>query len=41
MPSDTSDGIAIGFTTSGDVADLRARVHHLADMHDARFVADC
>lgn len=32
--SDTSDGIAVGFTTSGDVTDLRARVHHLADMHN-------
>jgi hypothetical protein len=34
VASDTSDGIAITFTTSGDVADLRARIHHLADMHN-------
>jgi len=32
--SDTSDGVAIVFTTTGDVADLRARVRHMADMHN-------
>lgn len=33
--SDTSDGVAISFTTStGDVAELRRRVHHMAEMHD-------
>jgi hypothetical protein len=32
--SDTDDGIAIVFTTTGDVADLRARVRHMADMHN-------
>jgi hypothetical protein len=31
--SDTSDGIALLFTTSGDVADLRARVRRMAEMH--------
>lgn len=32
--SDTSDRVAIVFTTTGDVADLRARVRHMADMHN-------
>jgi len=33
--SDTGDGVAISFTTStGDVAELRRRVHHMAEMHD-------
>lgn len=32
--SDTGDGVAVAFTTSGDVADLRARVRHMADMHN-------
>lgn len=32
--SDTSDGIALVFTTSGDVAELRARVRRMADMHN-------
>lgn len=32
--SDTSDGVAIAFTTTGDVADLRARVRRMADMHN-------
>ena len=30
---DIDGGIAIVFTTTGDVADLRARVSHLAEMH--------
>lgn len=33
--SDTGDGVAISFTTStGDVAELRRRVHHMAEMHE-------
>lgn len=32
---DTQDGIAVVFTTeSGDLADLRQRVQHMADMHN-------
>ncbi len=31
---DTSDGVAIVFTTTSNVEDLRARVHHMADMHN-------
>lgn len=30
---DTQDGVALLFTTSGDVAELRKRVHHLAERH--------
>jgi hypothetical protein len=33
---DTSDGVAIVFTTTGDVADLQQRVHQLAAMHEQR-----
>ena len=32
--SNTSDGVAIMFTTTGDVADLRARVRQMADMRN-------
>lgn len=32
--ADTTDGIAIVFATTGDVADLRARVRKIADMHN-------
>jgi hypothetical protein len=32
--TDTSDGAAIAFTTTGEVANLRQRVHHMAVMHD-------
>ena len=32
--SDTPTGVAIDFTTTGDVGELRARVHHMASMHD-------
>ena len=32
--SDTSDGAAIAFTTSGDPAELRAHVHRMAEMHN-------
>lgn len=32
--ADTADGVAISFTTSGDVAELRRRVHHMAEMRD-------
>jgi hypothetical protein len=32
--SDTSDGVAIAFTTTSDVNEMRARVHHMADMHN-------
>ena len=31
---DTQDGVAMSFTTTGDVAQLRQRVHHMADMHE-------
>ena len=31
---DTQDGVAITFTTTGDVAQLRERVHHMAGMHE-------
>jgi hypothetical protein len=33
---DTQDGVALLFTTSGDVAELRKRVHHLAEKHQMR-----
>jgi hypothetical protein len=29
-----SNGVALVFTTTGDVADLRARVRHMAEMHN-------
>ena len=32
--ADTADGAAMTFTTTGDVASLRQRVHHMAEMHD-------
>lgn len=32
--SDTSDGVAITFTTTGDVNALRARVRQMAEMHN-------
>jgi hypothetical protein len=32
--SDTSDGVAIVFTTQGNVNDLRARVRRMADKHN-------
>lgn len=32
--SDTSDGVAIAFTTTADVNELRTRVRHMADMHN-------
>jgi hypothetical protein len=34
--ADTGDGVAISFTTpsTGDVAELRRRVRHMAEMHD-------
>ncbi|HEY6034667.1 MAG TPA: hypothetical protein VIV58_10420 [Kofleriaceae bacterium] len=32
--ADTADGAAMTFTTTGDVANLRQRVHHMAEMHD-------
>jgi hypothetical protein len=33
--TDVEGGVALSFTTStGDVNDLRQRVHHMADMHD-------
>lgn len=31
---DTQDGVAVVFTTSGDVAQLRERVHEMAAMHE-------
>lgn len=31
---DTNDGVAMVFTTTGDVSELRQRVHHMAEMHD-------
>ena len=31
---DVPDGVAIRFTTSGDVAELRRHVHHMAEMHE-------
>ena len=31
---DTADGVALVFTTSGDVAHLRQRVHKMAAMHE-------
>lgn len=34
VTSDTSDGVAVAFTTTGDVAALRAHVRHMADMHN-------
>jgi hypothetical protein len=35
-PIDTSDGVAIEFTTTGDVAALREHVRKMADMHNAK-----
>lgn len=32
--TDTGDGAAIAFTTTRDAAALRARIHHMADMHN-------
>lgn len=32
--TETDDGVAIVFTSSGDLDDLRARVRRIADMHD-------
>lgn len=32
--ADTQDGVAITFTTSGEVAQLRQRVHAMAAMHE-------
>lgn len=32
--ADTPDGEALTFTTTGDVEELRRRVHAMADMHD-------
>jgi hypothetical protein len=32
--TDTANGIAVEFTTSGDVAALRTHVHKMADMHN-------
>lgn len=32
--SDTRDGVAIELTTTSDVNEVRARVHHMADMHN-------
>jgi hypothetical protein len=32
--SDTSDGVALVFTTSDDVAALREHVHRMAEMHE-------
>jgi hypothetical protein len=32
--ADTEDGVAITFTTTGDVAELRQRVHGMAEMHE-------
>jgi hypothetical protein len=35
VAEDTADGVALVFTTStGDVADLRDRVHRMAEMHE-------
>jgi hypothetical protein len=34
VASDTDNGVAIAFTTTGDVADLRARVRRMAEMHE-------
>lgn len=34
VATDTNDGVAIAFTTTGDVADLRTRVHRMAEMHE-------
>jgi hypothetical protein len=34
--ADTPDGVAITFTTTSDVAELRQRVHHVAEMHEHR-----
>jgi len=36
VAEDTKEGAAMVFTTSGDVAELRRRVHHLAEMHQMR-----
>jgi hypothetical protein len=34
VASDTTDGVAIAFTTTGDPAELRAHVRKMADMHN-------
>jgi hypothetical protein len=34
VTSDTSDGAAVAFTTTGDVAELRAHVREMAEMHN-------
>lgn len=34
VTSDTSDGVAIVFTTTGDVSDLRAQIRQIADQHN-------
>jgi hypothetical protein len=34
VTSDTSDGVAIAFTTAGDVAELRAHVRKMAEIHN-------
>lgn len=34
VATDTEDGIAIAFTTTGDVAELRTRIHRMAEMHE-------
>jgi hypothetical protein len=34
VTSDTSDGVAIVFTTTGDVSDLRSQVRQIADRHN-------
>jgi hypothetical protein len=34
VTSDTSDGVAVAFTTTGDVAELRAYVRRMAEMHN-------
>ena len=31
--ADVDGGVVLAFTTPGDVAELRVRVHHMADMH--------
>lgn len=33
---DTTDGVAMVFTTTGDVAELRKRVRHKAEMHEKK-----
>jgi hypothetical protein len=38
VPSDTADGVAIAFTTTGDVAELRAHVRRMAEMDNGMAV---